>query len=53
MFPTSTHKPIKDIIDKSVCSDEHLKQSDINKIQKKNLVPIELMKKRMVLNLLI
>jgi hypothetical protein len=53
MFPPSTHKPIKDIIDKCVCSNEHLKQSDINKIQKKNLVPIELMKKRMVLNLLI
>lgn len=53
LFPESIHKPIKAIIDQCAYRNVHLKETSVSKIHEKNLVHIELMKKRMVLNLLI
>lgn len=53
IFPESTHRPIKNLIEKCGCRTEHLEDGVVIKLKKSNEVPIELMKKRMVLNLLI
>lgn len=53
VFPESTHRPIQELIDKCGCRSDHLDADSIAKMTERNAVPIELMKKRMVLNLLI
>lgn len=53
LFPESMHKPLKDLLAKCACREERLKQETIDDIKRRNSIPIELMKKRMVLNLLV
>lgn len=53
IFPESTHKPIRELVKRCGCRKESLEDDQVAKIQRRNEIPIELMKKRMVLNLLI
>ena len=53
LFPTSVHSVIQELIDSCVCRAEAITPEKAEVIKKKNIVPIELMKQRMVLNLLI
>jgi hypothetical protein len=53
IFPESMHKPLKHFIDTCGSRVGKLEPETIADIRHKNLIPIELMKKRMVLNLLI
>ena len=53
IFPESMHKPLKHFIDTCGSRVGKLEPEMIATIQQRNQIPIELMKKRMVLNLLI
>lgn len=53
VFPESTHKPIQALIHRCACKSAALTPELVEKLTEQNAVPIELMKKRMVLNLLI
>jgi len=53
LFPTSVHSVIQELIDNCVCRADAITPEKANAIKSKNTVPIELMKQRMVLNLLI
>lgn len=53
MFPVSLHRPLKELIEKCGCRVELLEDDSVEGLKHRNRVPIELMKKRMVLNLLI
>ncbi|WP_289101022.1 hypothetical protein [uncultured Marinobacter sp.] len=53
IFPESIHGPLKDVADRCACKENRLAPETVKEIQQKNQIPIELMKKRMVLNLLI
>ena len=53
IFPQSIHKPLKTLIESCGCRKQYLEHDSVEAIKQRNLIPIELMKKRMVLNLLI
>ena len=53
VFPESIHKPLGELIANSGCKVNHLSPQAINDMQIRNTKSIELMKKRMVLNLLL
>jgi hypothetical protein len=53
IFPESMHKPLKHFIDTCGSRVGKLEPEMVASIKQRNQIPIELMKKRMVLNLLI
>ncbi len=53
LFPESMHKPLKELLARCACREERLKQETVDDIKRRNSISIELMKKRMVLNLLV
>jgi len=53
IFPASIHEPLKEIAERCACREQRLSLEALEYIRARNEVPIELMKKRMVLNLLI
>lgn len=53
LFPSSVHPVIQELIDSCVCRAEEITPDKAEAIKQKNAIPIELMKQRMVLNLLI
>lgn len=53
VLPSSVHQPVEKLIASCPCRTKKLTQEDILNLQSKNQVPIALMKKRMVTNLLI
>jgi len=53
LFPSSVHPAIQELIDSCVCRAEEITVQQAEAIKQKNTIPIELMKQRMVLNLLI
>lgn len=53
IFPSSIHRPIENLIESCPYHSKRLAEADISDIQNKNASSIELMKKRMVINLLI
>lgn len=53
LFPSSVHPVIQELIDSCVCRAEEITMDKAEAIKQKNTIPIELMKQRMVLNLLI
>lgn len=53
LFPSSVHSVIQELIDNCVCRADAITPERAEAIKSKNTVPIELMKQRMVLNLLI
>lgn len=52
VFPKSIHKPIQGVIDSCPYRTNKLTSDDIAKLQEKNQIPIDLMKQRMVMNLI-
>lgn len=53
LFPSSIHAVIQELINNCVCRADSITPDKAEDIKRKNTVPIELMKQRMVLNLLI
>lgn len=53
VLPSSVHRPIEQFISSCPCRTKKLSDDEIQSIQKKNIQSIELMKKRMVTNLLL
>lgn len=53
LLPTSVHSVIQELIDSCVCRADAITPEKAEAIKNKNIVPMELMKQRMVLNLLI
>lgn len=53
VFPESVHPPIQKLVDKCACRTEHLAPQTVTKIRNRNQIPIDLMKQRMVMNLLL
>lgn len=53
VFPSSIHQPIEDLVRTCPCRDIKLSQEGIEALQNKNEAAINLLKQRMVLNLLI
>jgi len=53
VFPESVHAPIQKLVDQCACKTEHLKPESVDKIKARNRIPIDLMKQRMVMNLLL
>lgn len=53
LLPEAVHNPIKHLIATCPCRNEKLPQETVQMLQKKNQTSIDLMKQRMVLNLLI
>lgn len=53
VLPSAIHKPIEEYINSCPCRAKHLSDFDVECIQQKNHISIELIKKRMVTNLLI
>lgn len=53
VFPQAIHQPIQEYINSCPCRTKHLTDFDVDCIQQKNHSSIELIKKRMVTNLLI
>jgi len=53
VFPPSIHYPIQQIIDSCPCRNKQLTDFDVKCIQENNQTSIDLMKERMVINLLI
>lgn len=53
VLPTSVHRPIEKLVASCPCRTKKLSDFDVDCIQKKNEASIDLMKSRMVLNLLI
>ena len=53
VFPPSVHHPVEKLIASCPCKTKKLTPEDVLTIQKNNQVPINLMKQRMVTNLLI
>lgn len=53
LLPESLHPPIKELMEHCACREDRLNQQVIQRVNQTNQVPIELIKKRMVLNLLI
>ena len=52
ILPESIHKPIQELIDSCGCRTNHLSPETIEEIKARNAQSIELMKQRLVLNLL-
>lgn len=52
-FPESVHKPIMNLLSTCGCREHRMTQEEIEEVQKKNTKAIELMKQRMVLNLIL
>jgi hypothetical protein len=53
VFPESLHGPIQKLIDQCGCRTEHLQPETVERLQNRNKIPIDLMKQRMVMNLLL
>ena len=53
VLPESMHKPIQDLVPTCGCRAQHLSDKAINDMRIRNTKSIELMKQRMVLNLLL
>ena len=53
VFPESVHQPIQDLMDKYSCRNETLNEKTIELLKEKNQISIDLMKTRMVKNLLL
>lgn len=53
VFPSAVHRPIEAIINSCPCRTKKLTDFDVECIQKKNQASIDLMKSRMVMNLII
>lgn len=53
VFPASIHKPLKGLIDNCGCRVQKLAPETLDDIKIRNEIPIAMMKKRMVLNLLL
>lgn len=53
LFPTSVHQPIVKMIASCACRTTKLDQSEVEDLRAKNAVPIQLMKQRLALNLLL
>ena len=52
VFPQSIHQPIEELVLTCPCRANKLTQSTVEELQNKNQVPINLLKQRMVLNLI-
>ena len=52
VFPQSIHQPIEELVLTCPCRANRLTQSNVEELQNKNQVPINLLKQRMVLNLI-
>lgn len=52
ILPESIHKPIQELIDSCGCRTTHLSPESVEEIKARNVQSIELMKQRLVLNLL-
>lgn len=53
VFPPSVHQPIQDLIASCPCRTVKLPQDKVEQLQQKNQLPIDLIKKRQVINLLL
>ncbi len=53
LLPQSVHHPVQSLIDTCPCRGKKLSEETVDLLQQKNQVPIQLMKQRMVNNLLI
>lgn len=53
LFPDAIHRPIQQFIDSCPCKTKHLSDSEVKKIRQANAESVELMKARMVTNLLL
>jgi len=53
VFPESVHEPIQELVDKCSCRNETLNEQAIERLKQQNEIPIDLMKTRMVKNLLL
>ena len=53
IFPESMHQPLKNLVNTDPCHSHHLDSQQIHNLYKQNLHPIELLKQRMVRNLLL
>lgn len=52
VLPECLHPPIQEMIDSCNCRTEHLEPPQVNELQRRNQMPIELIKQRLLLNLL-
>lgn len=53
VFPESVHGPIQALADQCGCKTRHLEAESVARLRERNRIPIDLMKQRMVLNLLL
>ena len=53
VFPEAIHKPLEQIINPCPCRSKHLSEEDVLLLQSRNKTPIDLMKQRLVINLLV
>jgi hypothetical protein len=53
LLPQSVHHPVQSLIDTCPCRGKKLSEETVDLLHKKNQIPIQLMKQRMVNNLLI
>lgn len=53
VLPSAVHRPVEQLIESCPCRSVKLTQEGIEALQSKNKIPIDLMKQRMVINLLI
>lgn len=53
LFPSALHRPIREFIAACPCRTHHLTQDEVKALQEKNDASIELIKNRMVTNLLL
>ena len=52
VFPDAIHKPLEQIIASCPCRSKHLSEDAVLALQTKNKTPIDLMKQRLVINLI-
>jgi hypothetical protein len=53
LLPDSMHQPLKEMIASCKCKTSHLDEATVKEIREKNSVPIQLIKQRLTLNLLL
>lgn len=53
VFPNSVHQPIENLIATCPCRAKSLTPENVEELQRKNAVPIQLIKKRLMINLII
>ena len=53
VFPEAIHKPLEQIINSCPCRSKQLSEEEVLLLQSRNKTPIDLMKQRLVINLLV